>query len=397
MLGYSNACLELAVKIPEAGKLHGINTLVIPSRGAIPFFLGMTYSLNKLKEFGGVQEDFYTNLHVQKIIRLLMNKNIQEDLEMKDGGIGVLVVPFTADLNVTKFDKDLDNGEYTLKTRKYWANVTRAFFKNKKERRRDPYFKTFVEVILRNIEGREDMAKSYENFQKIDSFSLMDTVISGRASNHILQAFDKISKEENNDLMRPYSFLILDENGNKLRTDFKSYLMRKKVEGELEMYPIPRIVSEDEGASLLGVAAIIYPSVMRASKRCEINGKEFFVGAGSWYGASELNKDYTKNFRKFMRLVYKGVDLIYSKDYLGRKGIKEKERFNQTREDYLSYCKEKEVLSKYDQNISLLKLSDKHLPEKVYETSSHVVHIPFDKESNERILSEINKSKNNSI
>ena len=80
ILAYSGVCLDLAVEIPETRSLPGkdFDTLVIPSRGAVPFFLGMAYGLNKLSEnFGGVYQDFYQNLGVQETMTSLFHEDIQ--------------------------------------------------------------------------------------------------------------------------------------------------------------------------------------------------------------------------------------------------------------------------------------------------------------------------------
>ena len=305
LLEYSNACLELAVVVPETRKNEGFDTLVIPSRGAVPFFLGMCYSLNKIKSFGGDHELFYNDLGVQNIIASLLPEQscISEDIE--NSKVKVIVVPFTADLNISKFEDTEGNEEYTFETRKYWANVTSSFFKEQRERKKDPYFISFTNIILRDIEGREEVAKRYEDFPQIKKFSIIDTVISGRASNQILQSFDSLSQKEGNENLKPSSFLIIDEEGTKLKPHFKSYLLRKKLEGKVVMQYVPRIVSEDEGASFLGVSAIVYPSLMKSSKNFEINGEEFFMGAGSWHLGSDLGKNYSDNFKKFMEIIYR--------------------------------------------------------------------------------------------
>src|SRR3989338_11190208 len=199
MLEYSEACVTMANDLVNTRrKVMPFDTLVIPSRGAFPFFLGMTYLLKKLITFG---DDF-------------------KDIHRKD--LRVLLIPFTADLNIPKFDPDESNEEYTEKTREYWARVTHAFFKEPKLRSKDPYFKTFAEIILGNLEGRDKTVQIYEQFPQIGRFAMIDTVISGRASNDILGAFDQISAEQqqrgiiDHANISPFAFLIVDENSEKL-------------------------------------------------------------------------------------------------------------------------------------------------------------------------------------
>jgi len=233
LMRYSKACLDLALDIPTVFQEKQMDTLVIPSRGAVPFFLGMKYALGNLVEehISDEHVDFYDNLGVQKSLVPLLPKNSRKnrgDLEGKR--VRVLLVPFTADLNLTKFDAEENTDEYVEKTRKYWAQVTAAMFKPLEERLEDPYFRSFTDVVLRQIEGREKAARAYEKFPQIKRFGIMDTVISGRASNHILKAFQALAQKERNSNLNPYAFLIVDEDQRKLRRDFGEYLRRRKRE-----------------------------------------------------------------------------------------------------------------------------------------------------------------------
>ncbi|MFQ5531184.1 MAG: hypothetical protein ACE5ES_01070 [Candidatus Nanoarchaeia archaeon] len=378
LLAYSGACLDLSVQVPEKSISEDIDTLVIPSRGAVPFFLGMVYGIGKVAKYSSDIQEYKENLGVQSMLAPLLpeESGIFDNVHKKRSK--VLLIPFTADLNIPKFDPDADNDEYTQKTREYWANVTAAFLKTPRERRKDPYFTSFVDVILREIEDRPEVSEKYKDFPKIGRFSLMDTVISGRASNHILKAFDEISSRRKDEGLQPtYSFLIVDENGSKLRPDYKSYLMRKKVVAFLEMLQIPRIISEDEGASLLGVSSLVYPSVMRASQNCVVDGREFFVGAGSWHLCSAVGGDYERDFRKFMDLIYRGIDAVYAEDF--QEGAnKARERFRQERDSFLEYAQNGN-LARYNDDIEPLKLGDQFRidGQAIYETSSHVIHVPF--------------------
>ncbi len=392
ILRYSETCLDLAVDIPEVRtRKHSrdFETLVIPSRGAVPLFLGMVYSLDKIsKSFGGEHESFYNNLGVQRTVSSLLPENIRID-EVNDKELRVLVIPFTADLNVSKFDPNLDNEEFMFKTRKYWTNVTRSFLLPSKERLKDPYFASFTELILRDIEGREKLTQSYEDFPQIKRFSLIDTVISGRASTHILSAFEKLSDKYKNPNLNPGAFLIVDENGGKLKSRYLSYLNKRRLEGLIDLYKIPRIVSEDEGASLLGVAAVIYPSVMAVSREFNLEGEELFIGAGSWHSSTNLPGHYFDNFNSFMNMIYKGVDLVYTKKFLGESGESQEETFNDSRESFLERAKKYKVLDKTSKDISVLSPTDNYSYVKCYETSSHVLHAPFTKDSEDRLRSKI--------
>ena len=392
MLAYSEVCLDLAVDLPEKrisdGKIN-YDTLLIPSRGAVPLFLGAIYSATKLCSFGGVYNDFCENIKMQDTLYDLVHKDVKINKEFSKNSLKVLLLPFTADLNIPRFDPSLDNDEFTEKTRNYWANVTSSFFKSPSERKKDPYFLSFTDFLLRDIEEKNELAECYSKFPKIEKFSLIDTVISGRASTQILFSFENLSNKENNPNLNPQSFLVIDENGEKLKNHYLQYLHKKRLEGLVTMYKIPRIVSEDEGASFLGVAAVIYPSVMKISKDFNLGGKEFFVGAGTWHSSSNLPGNYFKNFKSFMNVIYKGIDYLFSKQYSGEDSSKQKESFLQSKQDFISLAEKKDMLAPTNDSINSLRGSEDYFYGECYETSSHVLHAPFKKVSEERVYSKL--------
>ena len=391
VLDYSTACLELGVKMPEVRDSFDFDTLVVPSRGAVPFFLGACYSLNKLKKFGGEHEEFYEGLGVQKILSSLLPESLKVSSNINASKTKVIIVPFTADLNIGKFDPKENNDEYVKKTRNYWANVTASFFKENGERERDPYFRSFADFILKDLEKREDVALEYKNFPKIRRFSMIDTVISGRASNDILQAFDGLAQKLGNDNLMPYGFLIVDEDGGKLRPYYNQYLMRKRLQGQLDIRKIPRIFSEDEGASLLGVASVVYPSVMRGSKMLRKGGEEFFVGAGSWHPGYKISEKHSDSFGKFMRMIYNGVDYVFAREYEvdESKAERIRERFLDSKAEFLDHRARNIKAFCLGESVGLDIFpirTERYSPKGVYETKSHVVHTPFDELSEKKAI-----------
>lgn len=393
LMNYAKACVGLAMDIPEIFEKEKLDTLVIPSRGAVPFFLGMNYGIEQISNSELASEEvdnFYQNLGVQDSLLPLLpeNSGIKKG-SLEDKAYRVLLAPFTADLNLNKFDENEDTDEYILKTRQYWANVTASMFLPREERKKDPYFKSFADVVLRHIEKRDDVAELYENFPTINKFGIMDTVISGRASNNILKAFDKLSMEKKNPNLQPYSFLIVDEDGKKLRSDFERYLRGKKYDSKASFYPIHRIVSEDENASLLGVGAVVYPSVMKASKEMLTLGedKEFFIGAGSWRLDEDLGKkrenNHINNFDQFMDLIYSGIDLDLHGD---------QESFNifsEKREKFLDTAYENNILGQAVFDPKYISKQVRYSLKHPYETRSFVFHAPFSKNSTRKIISQL--------
>ncbi len=381
---YSDACIDLALSMADVkNNSFNFDTLVIPSRGAFPFFLGMTYALDKMQGMGEEISSFYKKLSIQPMLKPLMPKNCRLSTEHVDGGVNVLLIPFTADLSIkdrndsTEVD-DKRTTLYTGKTREYWARVTAAFFKDTSERMVDPYFRVFNEIVLQELEDRKEVSSSYENFPAINNFAMIDTVISGRASNEILRSFDIMAKERYDaaspdpDAIRPYAFLIVDDDGKKLKTPFKRFLQDRTKADFTKMLPIPNIVSEDTGSSLLGVSAVVYPSLMEISENFIYNGREFFVGAGSWH--IQDSGDNLFHFNQFMDLIYSGVD-----SSLASEGSPVKEAFVRKRENYLKFAENIGLLGIEDTSLgcsNYLQSLNSNLGDS-YLTGSNVLHVNF--------------------
>lgn len=391
ILGYSSTCLEMAMHVPENLSNKKVDTLVIPSRGAVPIFLGMVHGLEKLYDFGGVHSNFYDNLGVQEMLASLLPEESGLDSGLENKNKRVLLVPFTADLNIPKYDNTQNNDEYTQQTREYWANVTKSFFKSPSDRVKNPYFSSFM-TLLEQVEERDELVSSYKSFPKINqNFAMMDTVISGRASNHILGAFDNISEEEGSSKFLPQSYLVIDEDGHKLQKKFNSYLRKKELVGQVKRFLVPRIVSEDEGASLLGVSAFIYPSIMRASKSLEWDGKEFFIGAGTWHLGKQVDmpsRSYSDSFKQFMNMVYSGIDFVFERDF-GKEFGKEKDVFENKREGFVDYAHKNNIIKACDIDYRDLASHMSSFPQNPFETSSHVVHLPLSTKQTDEYIKKV--------
>jgi hypothetical protein len=399
MRAYSEACLNMAVDMAEVRrKKIDFDTLVIPSRGAFPFFLGMVHASRRLQNADPDIKWVYDNMAIQPTLEPLMPSDSPLSSDVHKKPLRVLLIPFTADLNIPKFDAEESNEEYTEQTREYWARVTHAFFRDPKLRTKNPYFRTFAETILRDIEGRSKTAEIYERFPTIGKFAIIDTVISGRASNDILGFFDQIALEEarsggqTHDIP-PYAFLIVDEKGDKLakHPGFNTYLRDREKSRLAKLYPIPRIVSEDKNSALLGVSATIYPSLMKASKCIEYQGREFFIGAGSWHVNPESIQ--FKHFLKFMDMVYAGID-VCSADYTTNDEIAKnclEDQFEEKRLDFITTTEDSGALNLAEFDVA----SDRRLAElnsgavPTYETRSHVIHVPFNPRFDRNLIAKI--------
>lgn len=394
LLSCADACLKLGMDIPHECSNSGIDTLVIPSRGAVPFFLGMLHALPKLGDISPEHGDFYDGLGVQQMIAPLLPKDsasLVDDLDHKS--TRVLLVPFTADVNMARYNPRLNNDDFTPRIRDYWARVTASFRYSsglidlsRRRRTADPYFKSFIGTVLRDIENRDEIAEEYEKFPSMGSFAMIDTVISGRASNDILKAFDNLAHERDDPSLKPSAFLVIDEDGKKMRPDKREYLRRKQLEGQVKTYPVSHIVSEDRGASLLGVASVVYPSVMEASEALTYEGKPFFVGAGSWRLVSDIPEVSfaSDTFRHFMETLYRAIDFQFSTDYEGSEGTREKTALDEYRASFIEKARAREVLSNRPIDPASFKIT--RPVSNYFETHSGVGHASFDAPHTQAIL-----------
>lgn len=377
LLDYGRACLDVAINLSG----RNLDTLLIPSRGAFPIFLGAISAIKFLKDDWEDFKDLYNRLNPIIPINGWLGQYLKENPENKEYPFNILFTPFTADLNI--LDKRIDNTKMTELVRDYWSKVTSSFFLSKEERKENPYFKSFSNIILKFIEKREDLALKYENFPKAKDMALIDTVISGRASSTILDCMNNLG-------IRPHSILVVDDNGKKLKNPFKQKLERRMYEDSVKLINTNRIVSEDEGAALEGVVALVYPTLMVDSLRLRYKNDNFFFGAGSWHYPPLYNSIYSNNFKLFIKAIESAVFVNVSGKYCQKEKEKNPEEcFIESRIKLLENMEKYNFLNKKDCCVEPFNLNLGLRVIDPYETGSHVLHIPFDGDSNEKIIQEL--------
>lgn len=371
LLEYCKACVDIAINMPE----REFDGILIPSRGAFPFFIGVAEALSKL---GKHYEDFAEFNRSLNIPRVVGNYLVGDGFSSGKGSKNVLLVPFTADLNLERLVRDVDESSFIDFTRKYWSRVTSNFLLQPEERKKDPNFVFFTDFILRKIENREADARAYEQFPQVRKLNMIDTVISGRASSTIIGCLEELAVSEGLPGLFNHADLIIDEVGRKLKSPFKEFLRNRLYTNspKVSFYNVPRIVSEDEGAALEGVAAVVYPTIMKKSLRLRKGGDMMFIGAGSWRTLAGLG-DYEGFFKKFVNLVYRGVEYELTKQGYIESSASDNtlnEKFEWGRRKFIDEVKRTKMLAQRD-DFTGLNIS---LPtDKIYETGSHVVHVLF--------------------
>jgi len=365
---YSRACVDIALDLPQ----KDFDCLLLPSRGAFPFFVGVVHALSRLARDHTDYARFNKTLELPRTVKSYVS---EKEFGGPNSERKVLLIPFTADLNVSGIIDGVDESSLIDLTRDYWAHVTTSFLRDPTERKKDLRFNFFTEIILRNVEGRERDAVAYEQFPKVSKLVMLDTVISGRASSTIIGALEKISKEHGLPSLPRFSYLIIDENGKKLKNPFKLFLDTKTYESKVQQIKIPRIVSEDEGASLEGIAAIVYPTIMKKSFGLNYRGKPLFIGAGNWVSI-QGSEPYFSVFNQFSEIVKEGIDqVLINEGYIDPSRENTGSNFETSRENFVNRLNRTKELSLKDDAGDFV--TSKMPAQKVYETGSRVLHVLF--------------------
>lgn len=248
---YAKACLDIGLLLPELFD-NGYQTIVIPSRGAYPFYDGAN-SANWL--WNSFSKKSYYDYHSKHRIWLL---------------------PFTSDFGDTSLKIESSN------IRRFWSRVLSDFIKGN-ESIYTRYYETLVEELGLKLTINTSellLKKELSNHKKTDQrFIFIDTVISGRAICEIIQAFKDCN------LTNYYIIAVIDENGDKLKEEYKKIINEESAHGRLKSFYVDKIFSEDASPLLnSGITSIVFPSLM---EQTFFEIKEFrennIVGAGLWF------------------------------------------------------------------------------------------------------------------
>lgn len=386
---YAFFCCEMALDI--ISNQDRWDSIILPSRGAIPIFFGIISYLETIQHKNKDAERFLKRLNLCPFIKEYYNELKQKEFETKEGNINVLILPYTADINLKDKNRNID--EFVDLTREYWVNVTSTFYKNKKERLNNENFLMYL-FLLSEVEGRKDLVKYYKKFPKIKNPILIDTVISGRAISTIIKAFKKLVKKgeiEN----EPYIMIMMDKNGTRLKRPYKEEINKFYLETLSKShfqipiifdYKVNELFTEDKGAGLEGLISVIYPDLMIHSKKIKKLNIDFF-GAGSWMMP---NEKYQKIFLRFLKSLDYSIRCFEEEGKeLNKKLIKE---IDILRED-LKKIFNKNNVGELDYAIEFLRKSqakkrkkERYFFDKGYETRSHVVHVTLSKSSTQKFF-----------
>lgn len=278
------ACIELCDVLLSL-KNKGYKRIVIPSRGAYPFYYGAISSLHLIAD-------------------------LREIMEITKGD-RLFLLPFTSDWG--KADIEISSSQM----RKFWVKILADSIRREKT----PYT-IFYEMLVKIIGAKYTINTSdllldkrfKQDNGEDEKFIFIDTAISGRAICEIIDGFNEF------DLKDFYIILIVDENGSKLRPEFLSVIEKEKSKGRLKQINVERIFSEDSSPILnSGISSLVFPSLM---EHAFYEIKEFhrndFIGAGLWFVDSISHlKEYNPNLNGIRGIFHSAIFSGISEKLIG--------------------------------------------------------------------------------
>lgn len=361
--GYGQMCDRVAWEMAEAiMKKEGRITILLPSRGALPIFLGAMLALKRdrdLREFNLAQRIELPPLSCFDYVR----EKVAVDSQ-KGEGIEVLIFPFTSDINLRGLvESEQKEGEIVDDMRRFGARAVTGFLSpvEKRENFELELFLAFLEVV----EKRQGITSFYRGLKQAESLVMIDTVISGRASFTIMDELEKegVMIGQKGNLI---PILVVDKNGEQLKSKYGRFLYG---------YPnhridVPRILSEDRGAALEGVVAVVYPDLIIAACKQGLCPDGYPL-LGSWHDIpSEARERYLKVFNNFLMT----IDAIVAR-----------KTFREERRDFCESLKESGVLRVGDAAVGEAELNLRGV-NSIIETSAHVVQAGFPPRNCRRLI-----------
>lgn len=294
--GYVSVCKRVGERIAEfvLDNDQSKIAIVLPSRGAIPVFIGAEIALtenSELKDFG-----IGKLIEIPELSCFDRLRPDDKDAETGDFLVKTLVLPFTADVKMKGLVRPEEEAKVVDNMRQFMSRITIEFF-------RDPYQRESKEFslylrFLEIVEGRKQLVKFLREFPKVEKMLMLDTVVSGRASSTILGEFARLGMEIGKEVV---PVLVVDNNGSNLKNEHRRFI------DEFGSFKIPRIFSEDRGAALEGIVATVYPSLITGSYGKTECG-DIYPCFGSWHNVPEKEKkDYAEIFNLFLDVIEEGI------------------------------------------------------------------------------------------
>lgn len=246
IIEYGRAAKELAYYLRVLFS-EGYDSIVIPSRGVMPIFRAAKHAW----------------FHETSTLQTLE--------ERFDSKIEILGSPLHA-VTLLPFSADPDEKTQTSKgIRSFWVKVLSALVRRDGK---DPHL-VFYQKIIEHLQLKELTSVLPRNLPS-SKFIFIDTVVSGRAIDEILDAF------EAEGLDKCHLILLIDDNGNRIEKVYKKRIEALEAEGRCTRINLKSLWTEDRGPSVSGVWSTVYPQVLKKLHGRYTWSKDIY-GAGSFY------------------------------------------------------------------------------------------------------------------
>lgn len=352
---FGKVCGEIILDIFRL-KERGYDTLILPSRGSFPIW---RIGVELVEKYG--KNEYQDHLSEISCLNEYSKTLLKGNIPIEEGKFRIVLVPFTADYAVNR-DLDpegakKDYNKIVEGIRKYYCDFTSSLFREP-EKRNQFCFNT-QKKLLENIEGREILVHEYENLPKIEKACIVDTVISGRASETIWKRFNELNLNE-----KLTYLLLIDKEGKKLKKEYSSHFKKDNVFN----YHAKSIITENKGAGFLGCAAIIYPDLLH-----KIDTRYPYAGAGSWHPVENIDEKHKETFELNIEAACMGAVLNYHR-YFGEGRDVEyfEEEINKKIKEIKKNIQKYKILSK---NNPYIPPNVKKWVKDARESSAHVSHV----------------------
>lgn len=249
VLSYARACITLARSSIRLGQ-QGYGTMVVPSRGAVPFVQhAQSYRHIALKPVVP-REDRFKLLHGH-----------EDPLDV------AFHAPFTADMGSTSV-ADLS----TAQVRRFWVKVIAAIVRGDPD---DPHYRLYR--FTRDKVCRVGHHDGLEFRITSPRFAFVDTVVSGRAVCEIVDAFDAEG------LTDVHYLLLIHANGARMKSPYAAKIRALGTAERATLINVDDMFTEDQGPAVSGVWSVVMPSLMDAARAIVPGFAHGAVGAGLYY------------------------------------------------------------------------------------------------------------------
>lgn len=383
---YAEACRDTAWRMIEMIMDRGGEpiTVLIPSRGAVPFIIG---AIKAIKEDPGINKFVKEAFGTANFVELpsLSCFDLVRDTSEAPGKplVRMLLLPFTADASFygeeVRNEKDLVGD-----MRRFMTRVASEILFIAPQKRTSQEFQLYLN-FLKEVEGRNGLAQFYEEFQPVkrgEPVLYIDTVISGRASDTIVDEFERLGV---NTGFRADSqlvpLLVVDNYGLSLGPRFRKYV--DQFSATKSVLKVPKILSEDRGAAFLGITAVIYENLITTATNSHPECGDLAPCFGAWHDVP--SKD---------ALLFKGVFKQFI-ELIGQKISGRDENFTEKRREFLSSILKRRILETRDRigHSETKEFFRRGLPfESARETGSHIIQIRLPASTAESIVSKVCRS-----